>query len=224
MVDTEVERNTAVRLGLQRAVRDLGSLYWECDQARQMRYESYKLCCNAETVDGEDRKSCYSEYEWPKEYFGQCDFNSYERMFECCDEIAKGVSEDMALQCKTSLPGGGTCVTGHDCFDNYYNGMRQIEQEHDQKAAIIASQQVDQKESDSSSESEIESWVLAVFAIAVPLVLVIAFVIVILMTRCFQQPLCKRKPQGQKADNGDITMSTKSSPEKKAVEAKVKMG
>ena len=47
-------------------------------------------------------------------------------MFSCCDEFAAG-DKDLAYDCKTSLPGGGTCTDEASCEENYEKGVRIIE-------------------------------------------------------------------------------------------------
>ena len=49
-------------------------------------------------------------------------------MFACCDEFGKG-DKQLSYDCKTNLPGGGTCNDEDDCKANYKNGLAVIEAE-----------------------------------------------------------------------------------------------
>lgn len=56
-------------------------------------------------------------------------------MFECCDDFTKG-DEDLAYDCKTSLPGGGTCDDEASCKENYEKGLKVIESEARYRALL----------------------------------------------------------------------------------------
>ena len=56
-------------------------------------------------------------------------------MFSCCDNLAAG-DKDLAYDCKTSLPGGGTCTDEVSCKENYQEGLKVMEYEARMKALL----------------------------------------------------------------------------------------
>ena len=46
-------------------------------------------------------------------------------MFSCCEDLADG-DEDLDYECKTSLPGGGTCIDEATCLENYELGKEAV--------------------------------------------------------------------------------------------------
>ena len=47
-------------------------------------------------------------------------------MFACCENLAAG-DKNLDYDCKTSLPGGGTCTDEASCKENYIKGVEVLE-------------------------------------------------------------------------------------------------
>ena len=68
------------------------------------------------------REFCYVDVIHPEGTFDECDLPDYKEMFACCDRVANG-DLNIAYDCKTTLPGGGSCATPDDCIENYRTGL-----------------------------------------------------------------------------------------------------
>lgn len=80
-------------------------------------------CCDIYVQSQAGRDFCYSDIIHEQDAFAKCDFDTYAKMFDCCEELANG-DLDLKFDCRTSLPGGGICRPEMiPCHQNYQNGL-----------------------------------------------------------------------------------------------------
>ena len=87
-----------------------------------------EVCCDGKISTPAGRDFCYNEIIYSDVHFKECDFPTYSQMFACCDDFGKG-DQQLIYDCKTNLPGGGTCNDEADCKNNYKIGLEVIEAE-----------------------------------------------------------------------------------------------
>ncbi len=128
--------------------------------------------------------------------FDECDFPSFSEVFACCDRIADG-DQNIAFDCKSTLPGGGECNSEYGCIENYREGLAEVE--------AIANQPVEEEE---SSNALI---IVTVCLVSIISIMVLAYVAY--STRCFKKRICNKKnaakEQGSvKSDHVDSKFGT----------------
>ena len=97
-------------------------------------------------------------------------------MFECCDRVYEG-DKFKIYDCKTNLPGGGTCTDEESCKENFKKGVIVIEE-----AAKVKPEETDEG---------LEVWIIIVIVIGSLLVCIL--IVVAIITKCFKKCPCKKK-------------------------------
>ena len=90
-------------------------------------------------------------------------------MFNCCDRVYEG-DKFKIYDCKTNLPGGGTCTDEESCKENYKKGVTVVEE-----AAEVKSEETDEG---------IAVWIIIVIVIGS--LLVIILIVFAILTKCFK--------------------------------------
>ena len=109
-------------------------------------------------------------------------------MFACCDDFGKG-DQYLTYDCKTHLPGGGTCNDEADCKANYQRGLEVIEAE---KLRVKPEEE----------EDKLMQWVIASVILIVGGSILIALTIIFYRTKCCQQCRAKKEDETVTKESG----------------------
>ena len=96
-------------------------------------------------------------------------------MFDCCDRIYEG-DKFKIYDCKTNLPGGGTCTDEESCKENF------------KKGAIVVEEAA--KAKNEETDDGIAAWIIIV--IVVGSLLCIVLIVFAILTKCFKQSPCHK--------------------------------